>query len=696
MQSGVVWTMEGSTNRTRYVRFIKAFTLMALAAISCTNKVTGADVNNPGPEGRPKASTRDSVQVGRYIAYSLKGAQQRIARAGDNWRQKEPEVMGLGGINKMVGFVFDNSAGDLILVGQKEQGRAALTLDDLVVALRRWCYITPIYAMVKSTVGAQEPQPQSVSFERGIENTAFGQSMFEAARRLQELSTGLAEPGVGGLRSVWDREAEATGTDLPLSQKAPVFGVTGASKKVFLHLLLCPIVPHVVVQDGVCVVRGMKVAVFANVVTATINDQPMKDVKSVEDASRAFANDVSQRFDDLARADPSFNRLRGLLELAAVSDASQELEESPDLSYWLRTYVIAEADTPETTQPLYRRYKGDHGWFEVSSSVLLDIHSTRLGAGHMTSLRAEVLKVRPSSNAMIWSFDAGEWMIPIEVGRAKSEDVAAFWLRARRARAEGYDANALPVFDEMIRLDPRLAWVWFEKAETLGLLDRTDEAIQCYDRALEINPRHTAACNEKAAMLDKLGRTEEAIQCYDRALQTNPYNGDVWSNKGNVIANLGHTEEAIQCYDRAIEIDSRNTVSWYNKGLMLDRLGRTDDTFQCFANVVKIDPRHADAWFNMGCILHHRGQLMDAINCYDHALAIDPEHAGARKNRAIATMPRPGVPATSRIQPWTTSSEPSYSYTPVNGTPPEPTQGYGITYGPSAGQPSNAPTNYSR
>lgn len=44
--------------------------------------------------------------------------------------------MGLGGINKVQGFVYDQKNGDLILVGDHEEGRAPLTLEDLVVALR--------------------------------------------------------------------------------------------------------------------------------------------------------------------------------------------------------------------------------------------------------------------------------------------------------------------------------------------------------------------------------------------------------------------------------------------------------------------------------------------------------------------------------------------------------------------------------
>jgi hypothetical protein len=72
----------------------------------------------------------------QYTAFSLKIAQQRIERAGQNWRKKESGVFNLGGINKVHGFVCDAKTGDLILVDEHGEVRAPLTLDDLVVALR--------------------------------------------------------------------------------------------------------------------------------------------------------------------------------------------------------------------------------------------------------------------------------------------------------------------------------------------------------------------------------------------------------------------------------------------------------------------------------------------------------------------------------------------------------------------------------
>ncbi len=133
-----------------------------------------------------------SASAEQYTAYSLKITQQRIEQAGAHWREKEPEVASLGGINKVEGFVSDRASDDLTLVGQREEGRSPLALDDLVVALRaRFRYNEWPLVSVDPTPDTEKPQMQHVRFEGGIGNTAFGKAMFDADYRLKELSVGL-------------------------------------------------------------------------------------------------------------------------------------------------------------------------------------------------------------------------------------------------------------------------------------------------------------------------------------------------------------------------------------------------------------------------------------------------------------------------------------------------------------------------
>lgn len=182
-----------------------------------------------------------SASAGQYVAYSLKVSKQRVERAGENWRQKESEVFTLAGINHVEGFVYDKESGDLILVGQHEEGRAPLTLDDLVVALRaRFRYNEWPLVSINPTPETEKTKVQHVRFAGGIHETEFGQAMFDADYRLKQMGMGLVEPGISGLRTTWERRvAEADS------------GTLTGQREVESRLWFYPINPHVVVREGV-------------------------------------------------------------------------------------------------------------------------------------------------------------------------------------------------------------------------------------------------------------------------------------------------------------------------------------------------------------------------------------------------------------------------------------------------------------
>ena len=95
------------------------------------------------------------------------------------------------------------------------------------------------------------------------------------------------------------------------------------------------------------------------------------------------------------------------------------------------------------------------------------------------------------------------------------------------------------------------------------------DALQLYDEILKENPNHIDALNYKGLALASVGHYEEAIQWYDKALTIDPSNISALNNKGVALYNLGHYDEAIQWYDKALNIDPKDTDAKYNKNIAL-------------------------------------------------------------------------------------------------------------------------------
>jgi len=524
------------------------------------------------------------AQAAQYTAFSLKVAQQRIQQVGRDWRASDSDLVNLAGINQVEGFVYDQEAGDLILVGTKQPGRTALTLDDLAVALRaRFRYNEWPLVSIDPLPDTEKTGQQYVRFEGGIQETAFGQALFEADYRLKQMAMGLEPTGVAGLATAWDRKVAGIEA-----------GRASGEQEVDSRFWFYPTNPHVAVREGVCVVRGLKVGVFTEVLSARIGGKAVEDLKGFKDIPcDAFANDVSARFDDLCTSQPSFNRLRGLQELVAVSKALQELEPQPNLDYWLDQYPIATQDTPRQAKLLRRKYEGNQRSLEVSGGVHLTALAMRLNSGDVGALRQAVLKVRPSSQALDWSFVAAEWVIPLGEGQVRPEDIAPLFSQALFLQEQERHQDAIGVYNSILEINPRLAEAWSNKGAALGRLGRYPEELQCCEKALEINPRLAQAWSNKGAALHSLGRYQEALTCCDRALEINPRYAEVWSNKGAALGSLGRYQEALTCCDRALEINPRYDKAWYNKGAALYYLKRYSEARQAFEQAAKLGSAQA-------------------------------------------------------------------------------------------------------
>jgi len=69
------------------------------------------------------------------------------------------------------------------------------------------------------------------------------------------------------------------------------------------------------------------------------------------------------------------------------------------------------------------------------------------------------------------------------------------------------------------------------KGDSLGRLNKSDEAIKAYEKAIEINPNDSDAWYNKGVALDNLNKSDEAIKAYEKAIEINPNDSDAWYNK---------------------------------------------------------------------------------------------------------------------------------------------------------------------
>jgi tetratricopeptide (TPR) repeat protein len=593
----------------------------------------------------------------QYTAFSLNAARTRIEHAGQGWRTKEPQVLSLVGINQVEGFVYDKKSGDLILVGHHQDKRAPLTLDDLVVAMRaRLRYHEWPLVSIDPLPNSEQTGIQHVRWEGHVENTDFGLTMFAADFRLKQIGMGIEQAGVDGVRTVWDQWLAEPNEDQSNTR---------------CRFWFYPVNPELIERDGVCVVRGLKVAVFTELLAKSVNGKPVVNPSEIKDVGAAnFAQDVSVHFDEMCTTQWEFNRLRGLEELVGLSRALEDLYPKPNVSWWLEKYPLAKVDTPEQAELLRREGEQGRHRLIVSGGVHLTALAMKLRKGDVGALREAVLAMRPNDTSLSWSFLASQWIIPINNGAVLANEASGLFVQsvflcnhdryadaiilldqlvkavpdcaaAYNNRGAAYNylekyANAIADFNRALALKPRFALAYFNRSDAYLGKGEYSEALADANRLLEINPNSEAAYRQRGHVYVKMQNFTKAMNDFNHALQIDPKSAGAYGDRGNAYLDQNNFTSAIADFDRVLEVDPSNVAAYNNRGNAYRGKGDYGNAILDFDRVLSIAPQSAVAYNNRGNLWCQKGDYDAGIVDYNMALKINPKYALAYCNRAGA------------------------------------------------------------
>jgi tetratricopeptide (TPR) repeat protein len=358
-----------------------------------------------------------------------------------------------------------------------------------------------------------------------------------------------------------------------------------------------PVLPNVSVREDVVAIKGLKVGVFTEVMSAEIDGEKIEDPKTFQDtAGDEFARQVTDKFEALSRAHPSFSRVHGLDELVALVNAIENMDEKPDLEWWLLKYQVKRVETEKALKVLRREER----YLCMEGGVQLMAIALRFKSGDVSALKDAALKTRPKLDALRWGFVISEWLIPTSPGMLKMEDVAPLFAQAVFLQEQKRYEDAITLYGKIIELKPDWDGAYNNRGVAYDKKGGYDHAILDFNKALEINPRYAVAyCNRGNAYYHK-GEHDCAILDYNRALEINPRHAVAYYNRGNAYYHKGEHDCAILDYNKALEINSRYAGAYYNRGVAYSRKGEYDRAILDYDKALEINPRDAVAYYNRG------------------------------------------------------------------------------------------------
>lgn len=374
-----------------------------------------------------------SLAEGTYVAFSLREAQRQAEEGPET-----ESLQSLGGITRIIGMVMDNEGQDIVLVGRREKGLPAASLDDLVLALRaRLVHNSWPSVDISPTADTARTGLQEVSYGGHIAQSTFGHDLLECDVILKRYSLGLLPSidGVGSYRSLYvDRlrdRARSQGTrivDVRWLQEPKEVAEAAMQRhrrairreqNCQLRFWFFPREPfHFVVRQDVFIVRQLDLMVRLQVASeAERSESTASQASGFLQTGQLFAERFNKNLQAVVANYPQLRRLKILYDMVAVAEGVRVLENRLDLTYFLDRHTVTTVRTPQD-HPLVNlcglvRYDdGNERAVSIRGGVQFAAELKWLNEGDITPLRDIVLDTRPGPGSLVWPVPLETWNAP--------------------------------------------------------------------------------------------------------------------------------------------------------------------------------------------------------------------------------------------------------------------------------------------
>jgi predicted TPR repeat methyltransferase len=225
----------------------------------------------------------------------------------------------------------------------------------------------------------------------------------------------------------------------------------------------------------------------------------------------------------------------------------------------------------------------------------------------------------------------------------RADFAAAFCNKAKSLFLSGRHEEAVAAYDRALTLRPELLEAWLGRANLLYRLGRYDEAAIACERALALKPDHAEAWVARGNSCLALQRLDEALTAYDQALALEPDLAEACFGRGNIFHHRNRHADAVAAYDTALALKPELAEAWVARGNACYQLKRLDEALTAYDQALALKPDLAEACSGRGKIFHQRNRHADALAAYDMALAIKPGLADVwlGRGRILQLLKRP-------------------------------------------------------
>ena len=143
---------------------------------------------------------------------------------------------------------------------------------------------------------------------------------------------------------------------------------------------------------------------------------------------------------------------------------------------------------------------------------------------------------------------------------------------------------------KLIKLNPKIAFLFNLLGLILSAQRRNDEAIEYYKKGISLQPDYAMIYNNLGSAYKIKKKYLDSEKYYKKSIELDKKTPEAQNNLGSLYNELNRHDEAIICYKKSININPKFYIAYYNLAVLYKSLGKFDECKKYLKETIKLYP----------------------------------------------------------------------------------------------------------
>jgi Tfp pilus assembly protein PilF len=161
-----------------------------------------------------------------------------------------------------------------------------------------------------------------------------------------------------------------------------------------------------------------------------------------------------------------------------------------------------------------------------------------------------------------------------------------------------------------------------------------DEAIVLYDEAIKADPKYAPAYYEKGLSCIKQGQYNTAIDVFEKMIddfEKDSVMEHVYCNLGTAYDLAGNTKKSLKIFKKGAELFPQSYMIWFNQGVTFAGKQKYEDAIASFKNAIQRNPRHPGSHYSLAMLTADGNRYASLLSLY-HFFMLEYESTRAERS----------------------------------------------------------------